>query len=95
MLPTDNRLARLSLIDLPVLRKPLALAFLMAVIVSLGDLSAITLFGSDTLVTLPALIYRQMGHYRMNDAAGTALVLAAFCFAVITLAQRWSRNAQA
>jgi hypothetical protein len=50
----------------------------MAVIVSLGDLSAITLFGSDRLVTLPALIFRQMGHYRMNDAAGTALVLAAF-----------------
>jgi thiamine transport system permease protein len=84
--------ARLSLIDLPVLRKPLALAFLMAVIVSLGDLSAITLFGSDTLVTLPALIYRQMGHYRMNDAAGTALVLAVFCFALITLAQRWSQS---
>jgi thiamine transport system permease protein len=84
--------ARLSLIDLPVLRKPLGLAFLMAVIVSLGDLSAITLFGSDTLVTLPALIYRQMGHYRMNDAAGTALVLAVFCFALITLAQRWSQH---
>ena len=84
--------ARLRLIDLPVLRKPLGLAFLMAVIVSLGDLSAITLFGSDTLVTLPALIFRQMGNYRMNDAAGTALVLAAFCFALITLAQRWSQS---
>ena len=84
--------ARLAVIDLPVLRKPLGLAFLMAVIVSLGDLSAITLFGSDTLVTLPALIFRQMGHYRMNDAAGTALVLAAFCFALITLAQRWSQS---
>lgn len=87
--------ARLKLIDLPDLRKPLALAFLMAVIVSLGDLSAITLFGSDNLVTLPALIFRQMGHYRMNDAAGTALVLAAFCFVLITFAQKWSRNAHA
>jgi thiamine transport system permease protein len=85
--------ARLKLIELPGLRKPLALAFLMAVIVSLGDLSAITLFGSENLATLPALIFRQMGHYRMNDAAGTALVLAAFCFVLITLAQKWSRNA--
>ena len=83
-------LARLKLIDLPVLRRPLALAFLMAVIVSLGDLSAITLFGSDSFVTLPALIFKQMGHYRMADAAGTAVVLTAFCFALITLAQRWS-----
>jgi thiamine transport system permease protein len=85
-------LARFKFIDLPVLRKPLGLAFLMAVIVSLGDLSAITLFGSDSLVTLPALIFRQMGNYRMNDAAGTALVLAAFCFALIALAQRWSQS---
>ena len=83
-------LARLRLIDLPTLRKPLALAFLMAGIVSLGDLSAISLFGSDNLVTLPALIMRQMGHYRMDAAAGTAVVLAAFCFGLITLAQYWS-----
>jgi thiamine transport system permease protein len=82
--------ARLKLIDLPVLRKPLALAFLMAVIVSLGDLSAISLFGSADFVTLPALIMNQMGHYRMDAAAGTALVLTAFCFALITLAQKWS-----
>ena len=83
---------RLKLIDLPVLRKPLSLAFLMAVIVSLGDLSAISLFGSANFVTLPALIMNQMGHYRMETAAGTALVLTAFCFALITLAQKWSRN---
>ena len=84
--------ARWHLIDLPTLRKPLALAFLMAVIVSLGDLSAISLFGSDNLVTLPALIMKQMGHYRMDAAAGTAMVLTAFCFVLITLAQAWSRQ---
>jgi thiamine transport system permease protein len=84
--------ARLRLIDFPVLRKPLLLAFLMAVIVSLGDLSAISLFGSDSLVTLPSLIMRQMGHYRMDAAAGTATVLTTFCFVLITLAQSWSRE---
>jgi thiamine transport system permease protein len=84
--------ARLRLIELPVLRRPLALAYVMAVIVSLGDLSAISLFGSDHLVTLPALIYRQMGHYRMAEASGTALVLMVFCFTLIWGAQRWSRT---
>jgi thiamine transport system permease protein len=83
-------LARLKLIDLPVLGKPLGLAFLMAVILSLGDLSAISLFGSQNLITLPALIMAQMGHYRMDAAAGTAVVLTAFCLVLITLAQRWS-----
>ncbi len=81
---------RLRLIDLAVLRKPLGLAFLMAFIMSLGDLSAITLFGSQDFVTLPALIMVQMGHYRMEDAAGTAVVLTAFCLVLITLAQTWS-----
>jgi thiamine transport system permease protein len=85
-----NGLARLKLIDLPTLRKPLGLAFLMAVIMSLGDLSAISLFGSQNLITLPALIMAQMGHYRMDAAAGTAVVLAAFCLALISLAQAWS-----
>jgi thiamine transport system permease protein len=84
--------ARLKLIDLPTLRKPLALAFLMAMIVSLGDLSAISLFGSADFVTLPSLIMAEMGNYRMDAAAGTALVLATFCFALITLAQYWSRS---
>ncbi len=84
--------ARLKLIDLPTLRKPLALGFLMAMIVSLGDLSAISLFGSAGFITLPSLIMAEMGHYRMDAAAGTALVLAAFCFALITLAQYWSRS---
>jgi thiamine transport system permease protein len=84
--------ARLKLIDLPTLRKPLALGFLMAMIVSLGDLSAISLFGSADFVTLPSLIMAEMGHYRMDAAAGTALVLAAFCFALIALAQYWSRS---
>ena len=83
----SNRLVR---IDLPALRHPLGVAFLMAAIVSLGDLTAITLFGSQGFVTLPALIYRQMGSYRMETAAGTALILAVFTLSLVTLADRWS-----
>ncbi len=83
---------RLKRIDFPALHRPLGLAFLMGMIVSLGDLSAIVLFGSDKLVTLPALIYRQMGSYRMEAAAGTALVLALLCFGLTSLAQRWSAS---
>lgn len=86
-------LRRLILIDLPVLRRPLGLAAAMAFVLSLGDLTAITLFGSQDLMTLPALIYAQMGSYRINAAAGTALVLALFSMAVITLLDRWSAKA--
>lgn len=84
---------RLFLIDLPVLRRPLALATAMAFMLSLGDLTAITLFGSQSLVTLPALIYAQMGSYRIDAAAGSALVLAAFSMAIITLLDKWAGRA--
>ena len=80
-------------IDLPALKRPIGLALVMAFILSLGDLTAISLFGTQDLVTLPALIYRQMGSYRFNDAIGTALMLAALVLALTTLAERWSRKA--
>jgi thiamine transport system permease protein len=81
---------RLLLIDLPVLRRPLGLAAAMAFVLSLGDLTAITLFGSQDLMTLPALIYAQMGSYRIDAAAGSALILSLFSMAIISLLDRWS-----
>ncbi len=87
-----NGFNRLRLIDARVLRRPLALGFLFALLISLGDLTAVLLLGSSDIVTLPALIYRQMGQYRFGDAAGTALVLALFCFGLSSLAQRWSSS---
>jgi hypothetical protein len=65
----------------------------MALILSLGDLTAISLFGTQDFVTLPALIYRQMGSYRFDEAIGTALLLGAMVLAFSTLAERWSAAA--
>jgi thiamine transport system permease protein len=76
-------------VDLPTLRRPALLGLTMAFIVALGDLTAIALFGSQDLVTLPALIYRQMGGYRFDEASGTALVLALLVLALVSLAERW------
>ena len=75
-------------IDLPLLKRPLMQALLMALVLSLGDLTAITLLGSQGLVTLPSLIHSQMGHYRADDASGTAVLLAGLCFVLAALAQR-------
>ena len=82
---------RFRLVDLPVLRRALGLAFLMAMVLSLGDLTAISLFGTQDFVTLPALIYRQMGSYRFDAAVGTALVLGLMVLALTTLTERWGR----
>lgn len=66
---------RLSLIDFPVLAPALLSALFFAGALSFGDLGVVTLYGSDHLTTLPALIYRSMGSYRNNDAAGLVLYL--------------------
>jgi thiamine transport system permease protein len=85
-------LRRLSLIDLPLMRGPLMFALAICFAVSLGDLTAIALFGSQDLVTLPSLIYGQMGSYRIESAAATALVLLALSMVVISFAERMGRG---
>jgi thiamine transport system permease protein len=83
-------LARFRIVELPVMKRAIGLALVMALILSLGDLTAIALFGTQDFVTLPALIYRQMGSYRFDAAIGTALVLSALVLAFSALAERWS-----
>ncbi len=72
-------LTRLRFADLPVLRRPLLMAFSFAMALSLGDLGAVALFGSENFVTLPWLVYSNMGSYRTNDAAGSAFILGVVC----------------
>jgi thiamine transport system permease protein len=83
---------RFWVIDFPIMRRPLAQAALLSFVMALGDLTAITLLGSQGLVTLPSLIQNQMGHYRGNDAGGTALILTALCYILTTFASRLGKS---
>lgn len=83
-----NAWQKLINIDLPLMRRPLAQALLLAFVLSLGDLTAITLLGNQGIVTLPSLIQSQMGHYRGDAAAGTALLLAFISLGFAALAQK-------
>lgn len=72
-------MARFRLIDWPVLSRPILTALSFAMALSLGDLGAVALFGSENLTTLPWLIYSRMGAYRSQDADGLALLLGLVC----------------
>lgn len=89
-----NGLNRLRLIDWPVIRRPLALSFVFAMALSMGDLGTIALFGSDTVQTLPYLLLQRMGSYRTSDAAGLALILGFICFALMLVADKAGRQKQ-
>lgn len=71
--------ARVRLVDGPGLYRPLLMALSFAAALSLGDLGAVALFGSQDMVTLPYLLYSRMGSYRTTDAAGIALILGLVC----------------
>ncbi|TCL93053.1 thiamine transport system permease protein [Rhizobium sp. PP-WC-2G-219] len=77
--------SRIVLVDGPGLRRPLLMALSFAAALSLGDLGAVALFGSQDMVTLPYLLYSRMGSYRTTDAAGIALLLGMVCVALTIL----------
>ncbi|MEZ6966969.1 thiamine/thiamine pyrophosphate ABC transporter permease [Aeromonas sp. S9(2024)] len=81
-------LHRLRLVEWPLLRRPLAQAAALSMILSLGDLGAIAMFGSQELTTLPWLLYQQLGSYRLTEAAATALLLLMLCFSLFWLVER-------
>ncbi len=76
----------------PALRQPLAFAFAVATALSLGDMGVIALFGTQDLTTLPLLIYRLMGAYRMDEAAVVSLVLCLLCFGLFFGAHYLMKN---
>ena len=82
-------LTRLRLITLPRLARPLGFGAGLAAALSMGDLGVIALFASERSETLPLLIQRLTGAYRMEAAAGAALVLVSASFALFWAFDRW------
>ncbi len=79
---------RWRLVDWPLLRRPIGLASALVAALSFGDLGAIALFGTPATATLPLLIYQQLGAYRLDAAAVTALLLMALALGAFVLVER-------
>lgn len=84
-------LARLRLLWLPRLHRPLGFATGLAAALSMGDLGVIAMFASPDGATLPLQLYRLMGAYKMDAAAGAALVLLATSLALFWIFDRGGR----
>lgn len=65
---------------LPRLAPQLGFAAGLGLALSLGDLGVIALFADHEIATLPLQIYRLMGAYRMEAAAGGSLLLMILAF---------------
>jgi thiamine transport system permease protein len=86
---------RLMLLTLPRLARPLGFGAGVAAALSLGDLGVIALFAGETQATLPLLIQRLMGAYRMDAAAGASLLLVVIALTVFALCDWGGRRAAA
>lgn len=74
--------ARMRLLILPRIRRPLGFAAGLSAALSMGDLGVIALFADPASATLPLQVQRLMGAYRMDDAGGAAVVLLVLSFAL-------------
>ena len=83
---------RWRLVTLPLLRKPLALAFATAFAISLGDLGVAALFGAGDAPTLPVLLYAYLGSYQIDRAAAVALLLTLLIAGVFALCESVARG---
>jgi thiamine transport system permease protein len=84
----------LRLVLLPRLRRPLGFGAGVAVAFAMGDLGVIALFATEA-PTLPLQVMRLMGAFRMDEAAGAALLLVVMAFAGFALCDRWGRGGDA
>ncbi len=83
--------ARVVHLWVPRLRRPLGFSAGLAAALSMGDLGVIAMFASPDGGTLPLALYRLMAAYRMEDAAGAALILLAVSLALFWVFDRGGR----
>lgn len=79
---------RLKVVELRALKRPIAQALAFACVLSIGDFGVVALFGNDDFRTLPFYLYQQIGSYRSQDGAVTALLLLLLCFLLFTVIEK-------
>ncbi|MBT6276555.1 MAG: thiamine/thiamine pyrophosphate ABC transporter, permease protein [Chromatiales bacterium] len=81
-------LSRARLVEWPLLRRSIGLALGLCSALAAGDLTAVALFGSQDMQTLPSLLHQLLGSYRVSDASVVALLLLCVCLVLFTVSER-------
>ena len=82
----------LRLVLLPRIRRSLGFACGLTAAMSMGDLGVIALFADPETATLPLQMYRLMGAYRIEAAAGAAVLLLTLSFGLFWLMDKGGRG---
>jgi thiamine transport system permease protein len=87
--------ARLRWVVVPRLARPLGLGAGLAAALAMGDLGVIALFATGEGATLPLVVQRLMGAYRMDQAAAASVVLLVLAFGLFAAFDAGGRRAAA
>jgi len=79
---------RFMLIEWREGRQPIIQAFSISFMLSMGDISAIALFGSQNFSTLPLYLFQLLGSYQMDAAAVVSLTLLLLCIGCFTFVDK-------
>lgn len=82
---------RFRWLHLPRLRRPLGFSAGLSAALAMGDLGVIALFSRPDDATLPLQMYRLMAAYRMEEAAGAALLLLVISLSLFWIFDRGGR----
>ena len=74
---------------------PLGLGCGIAAALAMGDLGVVALFAGQDSATLPLMVQRLAGAYRMDQAAGAGLLLVTLSFVLFYLCDLGGRRAAA
>ncbi|CCJ84170.1 Thiamin ABC transporter, transmembrane component [Cronobacter dublinensis 582] len=74
--------------DIAARARARARAMAFACVLSIGDFGVVALFGNEDFRTLPFYLYQQIGAYRSDAGAVTALLLLMLCFLLFTLIEK-------
>ncbi|ARO15765.1 thiamine transport system permease protein [Ketogulonicigenium robustum] len=84
--------ARLRIVYLPRMRRQIGFAAGLTAALAMGDLGAIVFFAGEGQATLPLLMQRLLGAYRVEAAAGVGLVLVTLSFGLFWIFDSWGRR---
>ena len=84
--------SRFVLIEYRALKQPVLQVFALCFVLSLGDLTAISLFGSQDFQTLPLYLFQLLGSYQMKAAAVVASCLFLMSILALGLADYFSND---
>ncbi|MCW8996773.1 MAG: thiamine/thiamine pyrophosphate ABC transporter permease ThiP [Psychromonas sp.] len=80
--------SRFYIVEWRAIRQPIAHAFSISFVLSMGDLSAIALFGSHDFTTLPLYLFQLLGSYQMQSAAVVSLFLLIFSVGIFAVIEK-------